>query len=219
MGLEENMENKSDLFWEKCWKEENLEELYGYLKSYYKWSCKEMDIFKEHNVNVVCDAACGFGAYSLAFTSNGFIVHSFDISKTAVEITKAALNKYGINSSNVKVASILNTGYLDEMFDGVVGHAVLDHLIVSDAKKALDELFRITRKDGLIMVSFDNAEEDDFSLEHIILEDGSMQYTDCSREGMIFHPYEWEEIDRLLEGYNAIHKASNKREKIVILKK
>ena len=214
------MKSESGLYWEKCWKEEKITELYSCLEHYYKLRYKEMDIFKEHSVRKVCDAACGFGAYSLAFSSNGFIVHSFDISKTAVSITKAGLNKYGIDSSNVKVASILNTGYPNEMFDGVIGHAVLDHLTVCDARKALEELFRIIRKGGLVMISFDTAEEDDFNIEHIVLEDGSMQYTDSSRAGMIFHPYEWGEIDVFLKKYNVIYKVLNsKNEKIVILKK
>lgn len=212
------MESKSDLYWEKCWKEEETTELYSYLEHFYKWKCKEIDIFKENHIQKVCDAACGFGAYSLAFSSNGFIVHSFDISNTAVSITKTSLNKYGIDSSNVKVASILNTEYPNEMFDGVIGHAVLDHLTVCDAKIALEELFRITRKNGLIMISFDTATEDDFNIKHIVLEDGSLQYTDNSRGGMIFHPYEWEEINVFLKKYNVIYKVLNSKNEIYYFK-
>ena len=207
-------------YWERCWKEDDSTELYRYLDMYYKMKSKEIDIFKEHNIVKVCDAACGFGAYSLAFASNGFDVYSFDISDTAVEITKDGLKKYGIDTTNVKVASILNTGYEDEFFDGVIAHAVLDHLIIEDAKKALEELLRITKTDGLVWISFDIAEEDDFAEEHITLDDGTMQYTGGSRAGMLFNPYDWDKIDELLKSYNIVYKADKaKREKVVILKK
>ena len=122
-----------NMYWERCWKEEEPEQLYKYLDSYYGITSKELDVFKEYNVGSVCDAACGFGAYSLAFATNGFDVYSFDISDTAVEITKNGLKKYGIESNNVKVAGILDTGYTDAFFDGVIA----DYLVqtkINDAK-------------------------------------------------------------------------------------
>lgn len=182
--------SKSDKYWERCWQEENIEALHGYLGKYNKCNMQEIEIFKEHHITKVCDAACGFGAYSLAFASNGLEVHSFDISETAAEITKAGLKKYGISPENVKVASITDTKYPDETFGGVIAHAVIDHLTVSDARRALEELYRITEKDGLIMISFDVAEEEDFVAEHVLIETGTMEYTEGSRKGMLFHPYE-----------------------------
>lgn len=214
------MTHDYNTYWERCWKEDDSTELYKYLDMYYRMKSKEIDIFKEHNIVKVCDTACGFGAYSLAFASNGFDVYSFDISDTAVEITKDGLKKYGIDTTKVKVASILNTGYEDEFFDGVIAHAVLDHLVIEDAKKALKELLRITKTDGLVWISFDTAEEDDFTEEHITLNDGTMQYTGGSRADMLFNPYDWDKIDEFLKSYNIVYKADKaKREKVVILKK
>ena len=214
------MTNEYNIYWEHCWKEENPTELYKYLDMYYKLKCKEIDIFREHNIVNVCDTACGFGAYSLAFASNGFNVYSFDISETAVEIATKGLQRYGLDAGNVKVANILDTGYANETFDGVIAHAVIDHLLMEDAKKALDELFRITIPGGLILLSFDNAEDDDFTEKHITLKDGTMQYTSEARKGMLFHPYDMEKIRNLLKNYNIIYEAHNlQREKRVILKK
>lgn len=124
-------------YWDECWKEDEGDDLYEYLKGYYKLSSRELDLFKENSISRVCDAACGFGAYTLALASNGFDTYSFDISEKAVEITKNGLEKYGIDLNKIKIASILDTGYEDEFFDGVVAHAVIDHLMVSDAKAAL----------------------------------------------------------------------------------
>lgn len=213
------MANEYGTYWERSWKEEEPDALYKYLDMYYGLQRKEIDIFKEHHIVNVCDAACGFGAYSLAFASNGFHVESFDISEAAVEITRKGLKKYGFDAVKVKAASILDTGYPSDAFDGVIAHAVLDHLLAEDARKALNELFRITVPNGLILLSFDVPEEDDFSEEHMVLKDGTMQYTDGSRKGMLFRPYGWEQIEELLGDHDVIYQAERKREKTVIIKK
>lgn len=214
------MMNDYNLYWERCWQEEEPTELFQYLDTYYKMTNKEIDIFKEHHVVKVCDAACGFGAYSLAFASNGFQVYSFDISDTAVEITKTGLKKYGLESDNVKAASILYTGYTDSFFDGVIAHAVIDHLTLKDANTALNELLRITKLNGLVLITFDIAEEEDYEEEHTTFEDGTMEYAEGSRKGMLFRPYDWDMIEDLLKGCNIIYRGEKaKREHIVILKK
>ena len=47
-----------------------------------------------------------------------------------------------------------------------------------------------------------------------------MQYVSGERAGMLFHPYEWEGIERLLEKYEIVAKWTNqKEEKIVVLRK
>lgn len=207
-------------YWEACWKAEKPVELNTYLEKYYKMESPEINFFKENKIVKVCDAACGFGAYSLAFVSNGFKVDSFDVSETAVELTRNALKKYGAEENNVKIASIFETHYVSECFDGVIAHAVLDHLTVEDAKKALRELLRITKEGGLILLSFDMVEVDDLKEPHQVLWDGTMRYTGENRNGMLFHPYSWEEVETFLEGYTIVYRADKEdREHIVILRK
>lgn len=214
------MDNSNAAYWDKCWNEEDVSELLGYLKVYENFNCEEIEIFKQHRLKKICDAACGFGAYSLAFYSNGFETCGFDISAKAVEITRKSLEPYGVDPANYKTASIIDTGYEDEAFDGTVAHAVIDHLTSELAVKAVNELLRITAKGGLVLLSFDEAEQDDYETDHIFLEDGSMEYTDGSRKGMIFRPYDWEMIDELLSDQKVISKRVNqKNEKMVVIQK
>lgn len=49
-------------------------------------------------------------------------------------------------------------------------------------------------------MSFDAVDQSDYDAKHIVLKDGSMKYTEESRKGMIFCPYDWGKIDLLLEG-------------------
>ena len=218
--VDDKMMKDYNMYWERCWQEEEPTELFQYLDNYYRMTSNEIDIFKEHHAAKVCDVACGFGAYSLAFASNGFQVYSCDISATAVEITKSGLKKYGLESDNVKVASILDTGYADSFFDGVIAHAVIDHLTLRDANTALNEMLRITKTNGLVLITFDIAEDEDYEEEHLTFEDGTMEYVEGSRKEMLFRPYDWDMIDELLKGYNIIYRDEKaKREHIVILKK
>ena len=122
--------------------------------------------------------------------------------------------------NKIKIASILDTGYEDEFFDGVVAHAVIDHLMVSDAKAALSEMIRITKEGGLIWLSFDVPEEDDLTEPYFCPEEGTMQYTCNGREGMLFHPYDWDSIYDLTGKYEIVYKADKgKRERVLIIRK
>lgn len=188
----------SDSYWDSVWTGEKIADYIKYINLDYPY--KFIEIFKENNVRNVCDAACGFGKYSAICSKNNLEVSGFDISENAVNLTKGVLEKLQLKYSEFKICSMLNIVFEAESFDGVVAHAVLDHFKSDDAKKALSELLRITKTNGLIYLSFDGIEEDDLSLPHEVLEDGSFMYTDESRNGMIFKHYTNEDINRLIEG-------------------
>ena len=208
------------IYWESCWKEEDPEKLQGYLEGWRSYHGREIELLQEHQIRTVCDAACGFGAHTVSFAANGFEVAGFDISPTSVEITKQGLKTCGFPDVKIKVASLLDTGYADASFDAVNVRAVLDHLTVSDAKSALQEMFRIVRKGGIVILSFDGVEEEDFRETHIEIEPGTMQYTEGGRAGMLFHPYGWEKIEKLLEQYEIIETwTTRKGEQVVVVRK
>lgn len=159
------------------------------------------------------------GAYSVAFASNGFEVYSFDVSPTAAMIARRVLEHFGLDGSRVKSADILSTEYPDAFFDGVVAGSVLDHMRAADAKKALAELRRITRPGGLVMASFDRPDEDDLSLPHERLADGSILYTSGRRRGMILRPYSEAEARRLLSGFEIVYAEPNPQGEQVFIAK
>lgn len=191
--------------WEDMWSREDGEALLPHLERFCKLKSRAIDIFKDFGAVRICDAACGFGAYSVALASNGFEVYSFDVSPTAARLTRMGLEHCGLDASRVKSADILATGYPDAFFDGAVANSVLDHMSVGDAKSALSELCRIPKPGGIIMVSFDRAEEDDLAMPHELMGDGSILYTSGGRRGMIFHPYDEAEAYRLLEGFEIVY--------------
>ncbi|MBD5534154.1 MAG: class I SAM-dependent methyltransferase [Lachnospiraceae bacterium] len=191
-------------YWDTVWHKEDIENYKHYIKGYENVKNIMVREFQKHNCHVVCDAACGFGANSLILQSNGFDVWGLDISESAVWITKELLTPYGVRREQFKTASILNTGYPDNFFDAVAVRAALDHLCVNEFNRALAELKRITKENGLLYASFDSLEPDDTELEHSVLEDGSFLYTDESRNGLLFHYYSDEDIQKVFRGYEIL---------------
>lgn len=199
------------MFWDEVWNKKDIEEYRQYLTKYENISNRMTDVFHENGCKVICDAACGFGANSLVLLQNGFEVYGFDIAENSVWITTHLLDSYGIKSEQYKKASLLDTGYPDHFFDAVAVRDALDHVSVSDCKIALQELRRITKKNGLLYASFDQLEEDDLELEHTILEDGSFLYQDENRKGMLFHYYKDEELKQLFANNTLLYMGTDRR--------
>ena len=122
------------------------------------------------------------------FWCRGYYVDT--VRKNAAKIAHEGLKRLGYDIE-IKVASIIQTGYVCAEFDGIFAHSVLDHMTFEDAKKGFAELCRIVRPGGLILVSFDEGDEDDLALEHENLQDGCIRFTgDSPKNGMILHPYD-----------------------------
>ncbi|MFH1744775.1 MAG: class I SAM-dependent methyltransferase [bacterium] len=97
----------------------------------------------------VGDMGCGFGRDCKFFVEKNFKVYGADISKNMIKEAKKyePKAKYGI-------MNILELKYSDQYFDGVWCSAVLYHLKKSDIQKALSELRRILKDNGIIFLSF-----------------------------------------------------------------
>ena len=213
------MKDASHTYWESRWSQTSAESLKEVLQPYHQGKDEILDVLKAHRVRRICDAGCGFGAYSLLLASNGFDVEGFDLSESAVAVTKELLGNYKIDASSYRAASVLQTGYKDEQFDAAVAYSVLDHMTVDDAKKGLTELSRIVRKDGLLVLAFDSLEEDDLELAHTVMPDGSLLYTQGKRTGMIFHPFTEQELSELLGNKKILYRRTNtKGERVLVVR-
>ena len=213
------MKDAGHTYWESRWSQTSAESLQKALEPYHQGKDEILDVLKTHGVRHICDAGCGFGAYSLLLASNGFEVEGFDLSESAVAVTKELLGNYKIDTSGYRAASILQTGYEDKQFDAAIAYSVLDHMTVDKAKKGLKELSRIVRKDGLLVLAFDSLEEDDLELAHTVMPDGSLLYTQGKRAGMIFHPFKEQELSELLDNKEILYRRTNtKGERVLVVR-
>ncbi len=130
-------------YWETVWSDPDIREYLAYIKRYFHADWSFIKLFHEHGSNYICDAACGYGAFSALLSFNGF--------RTA---------------------------------------------------------------------GFDPIEKEDLALEHEKLEDGSFLYRSPERDGLLFHYYEDNDIETLLDGMSIIYRGKNNRnEREMIIKK
>jgi len=101
------------------------------------------------NPQKTLDAGCGKGYLGEAIRSYTKEYTGFDISSSAVEIAKDR-----IKDAVFKTGSVLELPFGDESFDCVICSEVLEH--VPSYGKAIQELFRVTKKGGTVLISTPN---------------------------------------------------------------
>ena len=189
---------KEDLsFWTRTWKAFDPERTAPYLRHLNASPDPIIGILKEREIQTVCDAGCGCGAYSLKLSRQNFSVAGFDVSEDAVSLAKELLSKNGFPASDLKAADILSTGYESGRFDAVVARDVIDHLPLEKARAAIAELLRITRAGGCVLFTLDASDGEYESEPHEVNVDGDYVFTGGKWAGMVFHPYSRNEIKKL----------------------
>ncbi|MGZ7162125.1 MAG: class I SAM-dependent methyltransferase [Halobacteriota archaeon] len=92
----------------------------------------------------VLDVGCGTGRYLVPLHRSGFAV-------TGVDLSKVALSLLDPHYSRV-VADVQNLPFVDSTFDAVTCYGVLHHLTRAGRERAVEELFRVVRHEGLAFV-------------------------------------------------------------------
>ncbi len=190
-------------FWERSWKTVDPARFSAYAS---QTDTTEDEIVSElmaRGARQVCDAGCGCGAYALYLARQGFCVSGFDVAEAAVSLAVKTLSENGCPTDGFHAADILESGYADGSFDAVVARDVVDHMPIRRGAAALRELLRITRPGGCVLLTLDATDDDYDSEPHTISPDGDYLYTGGKWDGMTFHPYTPEEIEKLTDGLNA----------------
>ena len=198
------MSDTKEEYWDFIWNQPDLPEKIKFAFSVKKFDKQKiLDILKRENKKTICDAGCGFGMYALYFAKYGFRVSGFDVSQKAVTAAQKILQENKFLFDSFVVSSITDIQFEDHRFDAVFSNSVLDHMMLCDAQKGIAELERITKEDGIIYLSFDILDEEDERLPHEILPDGSYQYTQGNRSGMILYPHTEESVREFVKGHEA----------------
>ncbi len=127
-----------------------------------KWNVIRSEYFEERlkykllsltNVKdkVVADLGCGTGFVSLALSNEASIVFSVDNSRNMLKQLKVnALDKNYKNIYLIK-SSLDNLSLFDESVDVIFINMALHH--IKDAEKAISEMYRVLKKDGVVIIS------------------------------------------------------------------
>jgi SAM-dependent methyltransferase len=101
----------------------------------------------------VLDAGCGcgYGSYHLARAGAASVL-GIDVSEEAIEYSKEHYRHDGLSYEK---RDVLNTGLVPASFDVVVSFEVFEH--VADPEAFLDEMRRLLKPDGVLLLSTPNA--------------------------------------------------------------
>lgn len=93
----------------------------------------------------VLDIGCAYGRDTNFFASNKYITTGIDLSKNMINKAKKS-----VNNAQFFVMDMLDLGFEDNIFDGVWCSATLLHLKKVDAIKALKEIKRVLKINGIL---------------------------------------------------------------------
>jgi len=117
---------------------------------------KFIKLLKGAGAKNVLDLGCGMGKHSVALAKKGFRVFGLDLVETAAKVAQDWLKKEGL-CAEIRVGDIYKKlPYKDNFFDGVISTKVLHHGTLCQIKKLVQELGRVMRPGGVIMVEVPN---------------------------------------------------------------
>ena len=100
---------------------------------------------------VVADLGCGTGFVSLALANEASIVFSVDNSSNMLKQLKASASDKNYKNLYLIKSSLDNLSLFDESVDVIFINMALHH--IKDAKKAISEMYRVLKKDGVVIIS------------------------------------------------------------------
>jgi|SRR3989344_2903674 len=101
----------------------------------------------------ILDIGCGNCRNLLPFAQNKFKCYGIDFSKSMIEEAKKYIKKHSVKVI-LKKASIEKLPFKDKTFDYMVSFAAFHHLETKEKrKKALQEMKRVLKENGLIVIS------------------------------------------------------------------
>lgn len=111
-----------------------------------------LDLLGPRKGEVILDAGCGTGIFTLDILSSGSKIIGLDISLPMLIGAGKKLKRY---SFYMVSADLLNLPFRPNVFDKVVSITALE--FIRDAEGAVRELFRVTRRGGTILVATLNS--------------------------------------------------------------
>ena len=111
-----------------------------------------LDLLKPSHGEVILDAGCGTGIFTLDLLKVGSRVIGLDLS---LPMLLRAKEKAGGCPFEVVVGDMLTLPFPEDAFDKVVSITSLE--FIEDGRAAIDELFRVTKRGGCVVVATLNS--------------------------------------------------------------
>ena len=103
--------------------------------------------------NLILDAGCGIGLYSLTLAKRGYKVHGIDADEEKINSAKKLAYSLNIDIDTVSfdTSDICQLPIKDETYDRIICSDVIEH--IKDDDMAVSELARVLKKRGILVLS------------------------------------------------------------------
>ena len=129
---------------------------------------------------VILDVGCGYGYGSKMLTKVGDMVVAIDISREALQYAKKCYRGPAYIQADAE-----RLPFREEKFDCVVALELIEH--VENGKNLLSEVYRVIKKDGLLILSTPNVAHFSNRLKHVLFHESYRQKNPKNP----YHKYEY----------------------------
>lgn len=156
----------------------------------------------------ILEVGAGTGRYTIHYASKGFKVDAVELVKKNLDILKSKITKE-TDVTAIQGNCLDLSMYDDNTFDITLILGPLYHLYTEkDAKKAIDEAIRVTKKNGKIIIAY--ITDDAVVLSYGVRKGNLKRLPEMcdenwkleKREEEIFASYRVEDFDRLISNFN-----------------
>lgn len=109
---------------------------------------KAVKFFKQQGIKRILDLGCGTGRHTILLLKENFEVYGCDSSERAIKIIKETLNR-----GKFEKCDMVSLPYENNFFGAILCHQVIQHGKMSDIKKAISEMYRILKKEGILFLT------------------------------------------------------------------
>jgi cyclopropane fatty-acyl-phospholipid synthase-like methyltransferase len=158
------------------------------------------DRFLEHGSKVL-DLGCGVCNNAQYMAQRGLDVYGVDFAPKAIVFCRRRFDALAL-PGDFREGSLADIPFPDDFFDGVVCLAALDHVTLATAIASCEEIKRVLKVNGVVLLTFAPCQADQEIIDEAeLLPDGTMKFIRGIQRGLLFRQYSDREIRHLLRGF------------------
>lgn len=117
-----------------------------------------VDFTAARATDVILDVGCSAGRQVFVLAGLAREVHGVDVARSFVDTANRTKERLGVCNAHFAQALVEHLPYADGRFDKVICGEVIEHVL--DEDKALEELLRVLKPDGTLIISVPNLNAD-----------------------------------------------------------